>query len=141
MPMLNTWWNALEQIFTYGSFCLSQPMQAPVCRPFWIVLMIGAFAFSALAILIVIWNRVSYRRKLAAALRAQQVRDQMPDEETLSKVRWGGDKAYSGELSNAEIDRRVREAVNQRRLAVAAERNRPGIVSRITTHDSRFTPS
>lgn len=137
MQMLDSWWKALEPFFVYVSYCFPQPIQTPVCRPFWTWLIIGSFAFSALTVLIVIWKIVSFKLKLAAALRAQEERDRMPDDETMSRVRWAGDKAYSGELDGEEIERRVREAVNQRRLEEAAKRDKSNIVCTEKTHSYR----
>jgi len=128
MQLLNSWWKSLEPIFAYVSYCFSEPMQAPVCRPFWTWVMIGALSIGALMLLVLTWKFVSYKLKLAAAWRAQEQRDRIPDEATFKKVSWEGDKAYSGELGGEEIERRIRAAVNQRRLENLAKQVKLNIV-------------
>lgn len=128
MQVLEGWWKTLEPYLAYAAQCFPLPMQTPACRPFWTWLMIGSFSLSAVIALAIIWKIVSYRLKLAAALRAQEERDRLPDEATMSRVRWPGDKAYSGELDGEEIDRRIREAVDRRRREEAARKDGSNIV-------------
>jgi hypothetical protein len=106
----------LEQWFAYISYCAEAPMQAPVCRPFWTWTMIAVFTIGALALIVVVWKIVSYKIKLAAALKAEERRAHV-DRDAIAERSWDGDKAYSAELSSDEVGRRIREAVEQRRAA------------------------
>ena len=106
----------LEQWFTYISYCVEAPMRAPVCRPFWTWTMIAVLTIGALVLTVVIWKIVSYRIKLAAALKAEEQRAHV-DRDAIAARSWDGDKAYSAELSTDEVERRIREAVDQRRAA------------------------
>jgi hypothetical protein len=106
----------LEQWFAYVSYCAEAPMQAPVCRPLWTWAMIAVFTISALLLIVVVWKVVAYKVKLAAALKAEQQRAHV-DSEAIAARSWDGDKAYSAELSADEVERRIREAVEQRRAA------------------------
>ena len=116
MELVTAWLIVLQQWVTYVSSCMELPMQAPVCKPFWTWVMIGAFAFSGLIVLVIVWKIMSYRIKLAAALRAEEQRAHV-DHEAIAAKRWDGDKAYSAELGDEEVERRIREAVEQRRAA------------------------
>jgi hypothetical protein len=106
----------LEQWFTYISYCAEAPMHAPVCKPFWTWTMAVLFAVCALLLIVVIWKIVSYRIKLAAALKAEQGRAHV-DSDAIAARSWDGDKAYSAELGGDEVERRIREALEQRRAA------------------------
>ena len=78
--------------------------------------MFAFFGIGALVVLVIAWRIVSYRRKLAAALRAELERAEV-NHDAIAARRWNGDKAYSAELSAEEVERRVREAVEQRHAA------------------------
>ena len=66
------WLTDLQQWMTYAAYCIEQPMQAPVCRPFWTWAMIAVFIIGALLSIVVVWKIVSYKLKLAAALKAER---------------------------------------------------------------------
>ena len=110
------WLDVFQQWKTYVSYCIDQPVQTPVCKPFWTWVMIASLALGALTLIVVIWKIVSYRIKLAAALRAEQERARI-DHDAIAARKWDGDKAYRTALGGEEIERRVRDAVEQRRAA------------------------
>ena len=114
MQILKNWQLIFEQYVSYISVCLEQPFQAPACRPFWTWVMVACFAIGALTVLVIIWKIISHKLKHAAALRAQAERERI-DHDAIAAEKWQGDKAYSGELGAEEIERRIREAVDQRR--------------------------
>jgi len=116
MEVAKAWLDYLLQWATYASVCIEQPIQAPACRPFWTLAMFAFFGIGALVVLVIAWRIVSYRRKLAAALRAELERAEV-NHDAIAARRWNGDKAYSAELSAEEVERRVREAVEQRHAA------------------------
>jgi len=82
----------LEQWFAYVSFCVAEPMQAPVCGPFWSGAMVLAFGCVALAALVVAWKYAAYRIKLRAARKAEQERARV-DRDAIAAKSWDGDKA------------------------------------------------
>lgn len=106
----------LEQWFAYVSYCVAEPMQAPVCGPFWSWMVALATLCMALIAAVLAWKIVAYRMKLAAARRAQKERDRV-DSDAIAARSWDGNKAYSAELGGDEVERRIREAVDQRRAA------------------------
>ena len=106
----------LEQWFAYVSYCVTEPMQAPVCAPFWNGVMVLAFGCVALVALVVAWKLAAFRIKLRAARKAEQERARV-DRDAIAARSWDGHKAYSANLGADEIERRVREAVDERRTA------------------------
>ena len=106
----------IQQWTTYVWYCIGQLMQTPVCKPFWTGVTIALLALGALIVSVVAWKIVSYRMMLAAALKAERERARI-DHEAISARSWDGDKAYRSQLGGEEIERRVREAVDQRRTA------------------------
>jgi hypothetical protein len=116
MEVAKAWLDYLLQWATYASVCIEQPIQAPACRPFWTLAMFAFLGIGALVVLVIAWRVVSYRRKLAAALRAEQDRAKI-DHDAIAARRWDADKAYNTELGAKEVERRVREAVEHRRAA------------------------
>ena len=119
MNQLNAWLKVAEQWYTYAAYCAGQPIQIPACRPFWTWVMTGALVVGALVVIVVGWKIISYRLKLAAAMRAEAAR-QYVDVNAIDARRWDGDKAYSAELGGEEVERRIREVVEKRRLGQAA---------------------
>jgi hypothetical protein len=68
---------------------------------------------------------VDYRRKYAAAERAQWLREQA-DEVGIREAAWDGDKTYQAELPDDEVLTRIRAAVEQRKREIAgAQANQP----------------
>ena len=116
MDIAKAWLDYLLQWATYASICIQQPNQAPACRPFWALAMFALFGIGALVVLVIAWRVVSYRRKLAAALRAEEKRAEV-DHDAIAAHRWDADKVYGTELGAEEVERRVREAVEQRHAA------------------------
>ena len=116
MDFAKGWLDVIQQWMTYILFCIDQPMQTPICEPFWTWVMIALFSSSALIAIVVAWKFVSYRMKLAAALKAEAERARI-DHDAIAARNWDSDKAYSTELGGEEIERRIREAVDQRRAA------------------------
>jgi hypothetical protein len=116
MDVAKAWLDYLLQWATYASVCFGQPIQAPACRPFWTLAMYAFLGIGALVVLVIARRVVSYRRKLGAALRAERDRATI-DHDAIAARSWNADKAYVTGLSAAEMERRVREAVEQHHAA------------------------
>jgi len=115
MEIVNGWLKVLQQWVAYASYCIEQPIQTPICKPFWTWIMISLFAFGAVVAIVIVWKVISYKLKLVAALRAQAERDRV-DPDAIETAKWDDGKAYStDEYSPDEIDGRVRNAVNEHR--------------------------
>jgi hypothetical protein len=116
MQLVTHWLNVLQQWLTYCLYCVGRSIQAPECKPFWTWVMIGFLAFGALVLVVMASKIVSYKFRLAAALKAEEQRARV-DHDGIAAGRWDGDKAYSAELGGEEVERRIREVVEQRRAA------------------------
>ena len=119
MDLINAWLKVAQQWYAYAADCAGQPIQVPACRPFWTWVLTAVLVVGALTVLIVGWKIISYRQKLAAALRAEAAR-QYVDVEAIDAKRWDGAKAYGAELAGEELKRRIRDAEDKRRLSKAA---------------------
>ena len=105
--LVEPWW-------TYFSYCFGDNPLSSVCESFWERIILGFIALGAIAVLAGLFKFFSYRRKFAAALRAQAERDAIDDEAIRARI-WNGDKAYQTDLSSDEIERRVRDGIEERR--------------------------
>ena len=110
----------IAKSWAYFDWCLNADIQMPVCRPFWMWVMFALLGVGALAVVWITIEAISYRLKLAAALRAEAYRASVADEDTMRAHRWEGDKAYQGDLPPEDIERRIKEA-----LAARANEARP----------------
>ena len=107
--LIDPWW-------TYFNYCFSDNPFSPVCESFWERIIFGFIALGAIAVLVGVLKFFSYRRKYAAALRAEAEREGINDEGIRARI-WNGDKAYQADLSNAEIELRIREGIEERKRA------------------------
>lgn len=78
-------------------------------------------------VVFITWKIISYKIKLAAALRTEEERKRV-DVAAIDARSWDGDKAYSAELGGEEVERRIREALDLRRQGNAATRDKLNIV-------------
>ncbi|MPZ43826.1 MAG: hypothetical protein GEV05_10550 [Betaproteobacteria bacterium] len=107
-----SWWNFFD-------YCFNHNPTALICEPFWAKL-IGAFiAAGVITVLFGVWKYIDYRRKYAAAVRAEWERGQV-DEVAIREASWDGDKAYQSHLPDDEVLERIRAAVEQRRRDASA---------------------
>ena len=121
MAFLKSLWSILQQWAVYVSYCVEQPIPAPICRPFWTWVIIASFVIGGLLTIAIAWKIASHRRKLAAALRAEQQRARV-DHDAIAARKWYGDDVPTGELSSEDVDQRIREAVEQRRAGSSERR-------------------
>jgi hypothetical protein len=111
-----SWW----QFFDY---CFNINPASLICEPFW-AKFIGIFiATGVLAVLAGVWKYFSYRRKFAAALRAQAERERI-DEVEIREASWNGDKAYQSHIPDREVLAQIRAAVDERKRSAEASEPR-----------------
>ena len=102
-----SWWHFFD-------YCFNHNPTALICEPFW-AKTIGIFiAIGAVVVLYGVWKYIDYRRKYAAALRAEWEREQV-DEAGIREATWNGDKAYQSHLPDEEVLERIRDALDQRK--------------------------
>jgi hypothetical protein len=89
------WLKAIEAIirqwWTYATWCVEADMRAPICRPFWTWVVLACAAVGFLGLVWIAAKVISYRIKLAAALKAEEARNRVADAETLREYVWKGD--------------------------------------------------
>ena len=116
MEVAKAWLDYLLQWVAYATYCIERPISAPACKPFWSLAMLVFLGIGGLIVLATAWRIVSRRGKLAAALRAERERAKI-DYEAIAARSWNAEKAYNSNLGTDEVERRIREAVEQRRAA------------------------
>lgn len=112
MQSLTSWGAALDQGIAHVAFCLSEPMSAPVCGPFWSWSIVGGFTLCALTVVYLVWQRIWYDMRDHAAARLHQELDRMPAEELTNDLRWIGDEVPGRELAGGDLEYHVRAARN-----------------------------
>jgi len=112
--LINRWW-------AYVEFCLEAALTAPVCRPFWTWSVIALLGLGAVTCVAIAWRYLSWRHQHKVAQRAYEQRMSVADEATMQAARWNADKAYQSDVPPEEIERRIREAVEQRRREAGGE--------------------
>lgn len=80
----------LRGLWEYLFWCIQAEISAPVCRPFWIGVLITSFALAGLIASWMLWALFSEWRKRRAAVRARELRDRI-DVEAIAAARWNGD--------------------------------------------------
>lgn len=105
----------LEPWLAYLDYCFNANPLAAICEKFWAWTILAVIATGALAVLAGVWKYGAYRRKLSKAERAREERMRIADEDTMRASMWDGDKAYQTELPATEVQRRIREAIEQRK--------------------------
>lgn len=96
MSPITTLGQQLQVWFDYLSFCATAAISAPVCRPYWLVVMVCSLTIGLLLIGGAIWKVISYQRKLAAALAAEEQRQAVAPPEVMEQYRWAGDNIEPG---------------------------------------------
>jgi hypothetical protein len=94
----------------------------------WTWMVIGVFAAVPLSILAALWKVVAWKRELTAALADLRGLQEALEEIPASDVLWNGDKAYSADVPIEEIEHRIREALNLRRLEEASKKDLLNVV-------------
>jgi len=75
------WLKAIESIaaqwWIYITWCVEADIHAPICKPFWTWVLMACASVAVLGLVFITAKIVSYRIKLAAALRAEEQRQRM----------------------------------------------------------------
>jgi hypothetical protein len=111
--MLTSWWQ-------YFDYCFNVSPGALVCEGFWLNLIAAFVALGVLAVAAGVWKYLSYRRKFAAAIRAQWLREQA-DESEIREFAWKGDTPDAAALTEEQLAANIRAAMEERKREAAAE--------------------
>lgn len=84
----------IDRLWLLTMFCSTNPLDTPACYSFWIA--VCAFLAGAGMHLVIyhLWQMWAYRQKWKAAVLAEQQRNAIADDETMSRHRWAGDDQY-----------------------------------------------
>ena len=113
----------IRQWATYISWCFEAPYSAPVCRPFWTWVAIGLAAMGGIVLLGCVWKFIDYKLKYRAALRAEEARQRVADEETMAAARWKGDDAMVASAVGPDVEDRIKTALARRKAGL----DKPGL--------------
>ncbi len=114
--VLTSWWQ-------YFDYCFNVSPGALVCEGFWLNLIAAFVGIGVLAVVAGIWKYLAYRRKFAAAVRAQWLREQA-DESAIREVAWKGDVQGAAALTDEQLAANIRAAMEARKREDAAESTR-----------------
>ena len=114
MKMLEHYWQQLKQLGAYAQFCVSNDLNAPACREFWMWTIIIATGIALLVVALVarwiikrLWERYEDRKY-------EEARAAVADPETMQQYQMTGDDASHANLSQEEIAERIRGKVRSK---------------------------
>jgi hypothetical protein len=110
--VIDPWWS-------YLAYCFNGDPLSTVCGPFWQRIIVGVIVIGCVGVLFGAWKYYRYRRAAIVARIAEWEREQA-DVSAIKESTWDGDKAYQSELPDAEVQRRIREGLDQRRASNSA---------------------
>lgn len=102
-------------LWAYLNQCNALPVNAPACVPLWTLVAYGCMALGAFVLIWSVWQLISYRLKLAAALKAQAERERVADPETMNKHKWS-EAGDSADVTDPHLAEKIRAELDQRRL-------------------------
>ena len=108
----------IRQWIIYVSWCLDAPYSAPICRPFWMSVAIGSVAAGGIAIVWCAWKFIDYKLKYRAALRAEEARQRVADEETMGAAKWKGDDIMIASAAGTNVEAQIKTAIARRKLGL-----------------------
>lgn len=104
----------VRQWWIYITWCVEADIRAPICRPFWTWVSIASAVVGFLALAIIVVRFISFRIKLAAAMRAEEARNRVADRETMQRYEWQGDNNRDNATAE-ELARRIKAGLDQRK--------------------------
>jgi hypothetical protein len=111
------WLKAIESIasqwWIYVTWCMEADIRAPICRPFWTWVLIGCAASGFLGLVWIVVKIVSYRIKLAAAIRAEEARNAADGPEIIRQQVWQGDNANRDNATAQELELRIKAGLDK----------------------------
>ena len=115
MDLIKTAQAVVSRWLDYVSQCAGAELHAPACTPFWTWIAIGATVSGLLAVIWALAKLVSYKLKVAAALRAEETRMRVADANTMENALWEGERAYPKDEGGDSVEFRIRAALAKRK--------------------------
>jgi hypothetical protein len=122
IKMLEVYWEQLKRIFVYAQYCAGSEMHAPVCRDFWIWVMIASFTLAALVLFYVCKRIIKEQLEFRRNEKRLAARANVASEEEMEKVAWRGD-SLKGDLSTLpteELAKKFRTALTKEETTTTA---------------------
>lgn len=104
------------QLIDYLSMCIGLPMSAPACHSLWETVMYASATIGLLLAGWFIWKLIDQKRKLAAALRAQQERERIADAATMRQHTWTGPADIAADVTDPHLAKKIRQELEQQRM-------------------------
>jgi hypothetical protein len=104
------------QLIDYLSMCVAMPIGTPACYSFWETVMYASAAIGILLAGWFTWKMVDHKRKLAAALRAQQEREKVADETTMRQHTWSEPADIAADVTDPHLAKKIRQELEQQRM-------------------------
>jgi hypothetical protein len=106
----------LQALWDYASWCAQAPAAAPECDSFWNWTAVAVVTAFALIGLYIVWKMA----KNFLAVRAERQRlaeaSRVADPDTMSRYRVDAEKFHSDPPQQEGIERRIRQALDERKL-------------------------
>jgi hypothetical protein len=110
----------MDSIIALFQFCLDAPLSAPVCKPLWSWILLGAIVIAALVFLVLMRRIVADLLRRRAADR-EEARRAFVDVDAIEQVKWNGDQLAGDPHAHPDLAGAIRAHVES-----ASEANFPG---------------
>jgi hypothetical protein len=104
------------QLIDYLGMCATLPMSAPACHALWETVMYACAAIGLLLAGWFIWKLIDQKRKLAAALQAQQEREKVAAPAAMRQHSWTEPADIAADVTDPHLARKIRQELEQQRL-------------------------
>jgi hypothetical protein len=104
------------QLIDYLSMCTTLPISAPACHSLWATVMYASAAIGVSLAGWFIWKLIDHKRKLAAALLAQQERERIADAATMREHTWVEPADLAADVTDPHLAKKIRQELEQQRM-------------------------
>ena len=98
----------------YVLSCWSLPMTAPVCQQFWYWVMIASFVIGMWILVAIVWKVMGDTMRMRRLRRMMAEREARTPQE-IERAKWIGDNAYPSDVPPEDLERHIRDGLDQHR--------------------------
>jgi hypothetical protein len=113
MEALSALTAALDQLFIHTAYCISRSTTELQCSTFWSWAIVGSFALTGLAMILLVWKSTSYSIQFYSARLMPLELERAPADESAGHFRWVGGQALASETAGDELEDCIRAALSQ----------------------------